>query len=153
VLILGGDSDHAHLGAGALVRGVGNAWNPNVQGADASGRYPKALTVTGSSPLSEGRNFQLRDLSNNAIQLGPATAVGKFRLSPRTLSARRSRPASWRLAWTHPVDWKQLDRVVMRLESAGRPVGRVVVDQETRRLRASGLAVRLVRGRSAAASG
>ena len=61
--------------------------------------------------------------------------------------------ARWKLAWTHPLDWKRLDQVVLRLEHRGNPVGRVVVDQETRRLRASGRAVRLVREGSAVSRG
>jgi hypothetical protein len=55
------------------------------------------------------------------------------------------------LAWTHPLGWKRLDRVVLRLELRGKPVGRVTLDQETRRLRASEPAVQLVAGRSTVA--
>jgi hypothetical protein len=68
---------------------------------------------------------------------------------PHTLTVHPARPASWRLTWTHPADWKRLDRVVLRLESRGKSVGRVRLDQETRRLRASGPAVRLVKRRNA----
>jgi Protein of unknown function (DUF1565) len=140
---------------GVRVRAEGNTWLPNTQGSDASGRYPKPLFVTPKSPLANGRNFDLTSFffQNVAIELGPGTAVGNFRLSPRTLTARAGRPASWRLAWTHPVDWKRLDRVVLRLEHKGKPVGRITLDQETRRLRATGPAVRLVGGRSAVATG
>jgi hypothetical protein len=42
---------------------------------------------------------------------------------------------------------------VLRLESRGKPVGRIVLDQETRRVRASGPAVHLVAGRGTRASG
>jgi Protein of unknown function (DUF1565) len=132
------------------VSAVGNAWNPSEQGADVNGCYVENRVVTGADPrlVSAGHNFLLRGLSptNRSIELG-GCPIGTFDVSPRTLTARPGRPASWRLAWTHPVDWKRLDRVVLRLESLGKPVGRIVLDQQTRRLRASGPAVQLVRGR------
>jgi hypothetical protein len=124
-----------------------------VQGADATGRYPEPIVVTGDSPLASGLNFNVAPLGSVKIELGPAAAVGTFRLSPRTLTARPGRPASWRLAWTHPLGWKRLDRIELRLESRGKPVGRVALDQQTRRLRASGPAVQLVAGRSKVAGG
>jgi hypothetical protein len=135
----------------SAISAVGNTWNPNVQGADAGGRYPTTIVVTGQSPLARGLNFNVAPLGalpGVRIVLGPGAAVGTFRLSPRTLTARAGRPAAWRLAWTHPLDWKRLDRVVLRLEARGRPVGRITLDQETRRVRAGGPAVTLVRGRS-----
>jgi hypothetical protein len=134
------------------VEAVGNVWNPNTQGANSNGIYPQKLVVqSGPGPGPGGTNFRLAG-DRNTIELGPAP-VGLFKLSPRTLTARAGRPAGWRLAWTHPVDWKRLDQVVLRLESRGKPVGRVVLDQETRRLHAAGPALRLVRGRSAVSSG
>jgi hypothetical protein len=137
----------------SLVLAEGNTWEPNTQGADATGHYPQPLLVNGLSPLAAGRNFDVRQSSapdqDRRIQVGPGAAVGTFRLSPRTLTARAGRPASWRLTWTHPLGWKQLDRIVLRLDSRGKPVGRIALDQQTRRLRTSGPAVRLVTGRSA----
>jgi hypothetical protein len=138
----------------STISAVGNTWNPNVQRADASGRYPKPIVVTGDSPLARGLNFNVAPLGappGVRIELGPGAAVGTFRLSPRTLTARAGRPASWRLAWTHPLGWKRLDRIELRLESRGKPVGRIALDQQARRLRARGPAVRLVAGHSAVA--
>lgn len=136
----------------AGVPAMGNAWNANTQGANGGGLYTTPLTVRAANgtadPLASGKNFVLPLGSNTVIQLAD-DSVGTFKLSPRTLTARPGRTARLRLAWTHPVDWKRLDRVVLRLESRGKPVGRVVLDQETNRLRASGPAVRLVPGRSA----
>jgi Protein of unknown function (DUF1565) len=137
--------------ASSLVLARGNTWEPNSQGADASGHYPQPLLVDGLNPLASGLNFDVRQFvasANARMLVGPGAAVGTFRLSPRTLTARAGRPAAWRLAWTHPLDWKRLDRVVLRLEARGRPVGRITLDQETRRVRAGGPAVTLVRGRS-----
>jgi hypothetical protein len=124
-----GNNDFSNLGVtgvrvntvGVLVRAIGNVWNPNVQGADTAGRYPKPFTVTGNSPVARGRNFELpTNTSNVGIDLGPPGPVGTFRLSPKTLSVRAGRATAWRLAWTHPVSWKRLDDVVLRLESRGR---------------------------------
>jgi hypothetical protein len=141
----------------SLVLAEGNTWEPNAQGADAAGHYPKPLLVNGLSPLAAGKNFDVRQSSapdqDRRIQLGPGAAVGSFRLSPRTLTARAGRTASWKLTWTHPLGWKRLDRVVLRLDSRGKPVGRIALDQQTRRLRARGAAVRLAAGRSAVAGG
>lgn len=135
----------------STISAVGNTWNPNVQGADATGRYPTPIVVTGQSPLARGLNFNVAPALSSSdvkIVLGPGAAVGKFRLSPRTLTARAGRPASWKLTWTHPLGWKRLDQIELRLESRGKPVGRIALDQQTRRLRASGPAVRLLAGRS-----
>jgi len=50
----------ATLPAGALVHARGNTWNPSVQGADGTGAYAPAITITG--PAS-GKNYVLVDAS------------------------------------------------------------------------------------------
>jgi hypothetical protein len=138
------------------VQAVGNTWEPNTQGADANGRYASPLLLVGGlDPFAQGRNFDVAQFNrspNVGIRVA-AIPVGAFTLSPRRLTARPGRTATWKLAWTHPVDWKRLDQIVLQLEHRGKPVGRVVVDQETRRLRASSSAVRLVPGRSGVSRG
>ena len=64
--------------------------------------------------------------------------VGSFRLSPRRNAVRVGRPLALKLRWTHPVAWKLLDEVVLVLEHRGRRVGRILLDQETRRVDTSG---------------
>jgi hypothetical protein len=51
-------------GAGnSIVSAVGNTWNPNTQGADASGHYTQHVLVTRESPIAFGKNFKLSTLS------------------------------------------------------------------------------------------
>jgi len=50
-------------GAGnSIVSAVGNTWNPNTQGADASGHYTQHILVTRQSPIAFGKNFKLSSL-------------------------------------------------------------------------------------------
>jgi hypothetical protein len=51
-----------------------------------------------------------------------------------------------------PARWKRLDLVGLRLESRGKPVGRIALDQQTPRPRASGPAAHVVAGRSTLAA-
>jgi hypothetical protein len=52
-------------GANSIVNAVGNTWNPNTQGADASGQYTQHILVTQESPLARGKNFKLLTLGNS----------------------------------------------------------------------------------------
>jgi hypothetical protein len=71
-------------------------------------------------------------------------SVGTFRLSPRNVRTVAGAATALTLAWRHPVSWRKLDRVDLVLETRAREIGRVVFDQETRRLSARG-AVTLAR--------
>jgi hypothetical protein len=139
------------INAQSSVPALGNIWNATTQGTDSNGLYTTDQVVRAGDPLSTGHNFYLPPGTNTVIEVGPTAAVGTFSLGPRTLTAHAGRPATWRLAWTHPVGWKRLDKVMLQLESRGKPVGRITIDQQTRRLRASGPAVRLVARRSTVA--
>jgi hypothetical protein len=103
---------------------------------------PARLTPAAQIPESDEHT------STPGSSSASAPRVGTFRLNPHTLIARPGRNARWRLARTHPLAWKRLDWVALRLEQRGKPVGRTVLDQKTRRPRARGPAVRLVAGRS-----
>jgi hypothetical protein len=111
---------------------------------------PARLTPAAQIPESDGHTSTARTPGSSSA---PAPRVGTLRLDPRTLIARPGRNARWRLARTPPLAWKRLDWVALRLEQRGKPVGRIVLDQKTRRPRARGPAVRLVAGRSTVVSG
>jgi hypothetical protein len=111
---------------------------------------PARLTPAAQIPESDGHTSTARTPGSSSA---PAPRVGTLRLDPRTLIARPGRNARWRLARTPPLAWKRLDWVALRLEQRGNPVGRIVLDQKTRRPRARGPAVRLVAGRSTVVSG
>jgi hypothetical protein len=49
--------------ANSIVNAQGNTWNPNTQGADASGHYTQHVLVTRQSPIAFGKNFKLSTLS------------------------------------------------------------------------------------------
>jgi hypothetical protein len=129
------------------VQATGNVWNARTQGANRNGVYPQPVIRAGTE---SGKNFFLPS-GKTKVTLGPAP-VGTFELSPKTLTTKAGGAATWRLTWRHPVSWKRLDEVVLRLQAKGKPVGRIVLDQETRRLRGSGAAIRLMGGRSAVPS-
>jgi uncharacterized protein DUF1565 len=117
----------------------GNVWTPSEQGADAFGFYPKKTVFGGFQPgVSLGRNFRVPS-AFQSINLGPI--VGRLRLAPRVVHARAGRPVRLRLAWTHPVAWRQLRSVELRLSRGGR----VVVRPAAGTVRARG-AVRVIRG-------
>jgi Ca2+-binding RTX toxin-like protein len=74
------------------------------------------------------------------------TAVGKLRLAPTTVKAEAGRPARLRLSWRHPVSWRKLRTVELRLVRDGAPVGEVTIRPSKRRISANG-AVELIRTR------
>jgi hypothetical membrane protein len=104
--------------ASGHVPAIGNVWNTGTQGADALGRYPGPFDLDGTSPLAKGANFRLTPFTQ--VSLGPSATVGSVRLAPRRLTARAGHRARLKLAWTHPVAWKRLDRVALRLGAAAR---------------------------------
>ena len=72
------------------------------------------------------------------------TPVGKLRLTPTTVEAEAGQPARLRLSWRHPVSWRKLRTVELRLYRDGASVGEVTIRPKTRRISAGG-AVELLR--------
>jgi Ca2+-binding RTX toxin-like protein len=75
------------------------------------------------------------------------SVVGTLRLTPKTVKAQAGKPASVRLSWRHPVSWRKLRTVELRLTRDGAPVGEVTIRPRTGRIGADG-AVELVRKQS-----
>jgi Ca2+-binding RTX toxin-like protein len=80
--------------------------------------------------------------------------VGEVQGTPRHLNARAGDPASLAVTWTHPVAWRQLDELEVRLVADdGRLLFEVTWDQETDQLvQTGGGGVSLVAEGSAAAA-
>jgi RTX calcium-binding nonapeptide repeat (4 copies) len=73
--------------------------------------------------------------------------VGVLRLTPRTVRAEAGKPVRLRLSWRHPVSWRKLRKVELRLIRGGAEVGSVAVHPCSGRLAAAG-AAQLLRKRS-----
>ena len=71
-------------------------------------------------------------------------SVGTLALTPKSLAAEGGRVARLRLSWTHPVSWRKLRTVTLRLRLGDESVARVTVRPRGERLTAAG-AVALVR--------
>ena len=74
------------------------------------------------------------------------TAVGTLRLAPKAAVAKAGMPAQLRLRWRHPVSWRKLGKVVLRLTRDEFPVGEITIRPRAQRIAADG-AVELVRRR------
>lgn len=131
-----------------VIDAVGNLWNANEQGANASGVYPNPVTFTGADPVAQvpvaNSNFQLL-FPAESINLGPL--VGLPKLTPTQLQARAGTVAHLTLAWTSPVGWRQLRSIQLRLYRGTRPVGSITIAPLSARLSSHG-AVTLIRGQS-----
>ena len=72
------------------------------------------------------------------------TAVGRLRLTPAALSVKAGERARVRLSWTHPVNWRQLRRIVLRVYRDDVRVGAITVRPRGGRITAAG-ALKLAR--------
>jgi Ca2+-binding RTX toxin-like protein len=88
-----------------------------------------------------------RDTSENRIVGCERVQVGVLRLAPKAVTAKAGKTARLRLSWRHPVSWRKLRTVELRLTRDGRPVGEVTIRPRGGRLSADG-AVELVRKRT-----
>jgi hypothetical protein len=70
--------------------------------------------------------------------------VGTLHLVPKTVKAKAGKPARLRLSWRHPVSWRKLRTVELRLTGDELPVGAITIRPRQERITARG-AVELVR--------
>jgi hypothetical protein len=93
-----------------------------------------------------GAGSDLAELDNrDAFDSCETRSVGVLALTPRAIAAKAGRPVRLRLGWRHPLSWRKLRTVELRLLSQdGVPVGEVTVHPRTQRITADG-AVNLVR--------
>jgi hypothetical protein len=75
------------------------------------------------------------------------TVVGTLRLAPKRLQAPAGETARLRLSWRHPVSWRKLRKVELRLTRDELPVGEITIRPRAERISDRG-AVELVRKRT-----
>lgn len=77
-------------------------------------------------------NRDLRDV--NATGCETVNSVGILKLAPTAITAKAGKPARFRMTWSHPKSWKQLRKIELRIEDAGK----VVVRPAAKRLQDKG---------------
>ena len=67
----------------------------------------------------------IADLNDrNATGCETVTQVGILKLAPTAITAEAGKVAKLRMSWSHPKSWKQLRKVELRIEDAGKVVVR-----------------------------
>ena len=67
----------------------------------------------------------IADLNDrNASGCETVTQVGVLKLAPTAITAKAGKVAKLRMTWSHPTSWKQLRKVELRIEDAGKVVVR-----------------------------
>jgi hypothetical protein len=80
-----------------------------------------------------------RDADENRVTGCERVQVGVLRLTPKAAQAKAGETARLRLSWRHPVAWKQLRKVELRLVAEeGRTVGEVTIRPRGGRMTADG---------------
>ena len=83
----------------------------------------------------------IADLNDrNASNCETVRQVGVLKLAPTAIRAKAGKAAKLRMTWSHPVSWKQLRKIELRIEGAGK----VIVRPRAERLDDSG-AVKVLR--------
>jgi hypothetical protein len=67
-------------------------------------------------------NRDLRDIEATGCEV--VDSVGVLKLAQAAISAEAGKAAKLRMSWSHPKSWKQLRRIVLRVEDAGKVVVR-----------------------------
>jgi hypothetical protein len=71
--------------------------------------------------------------------------VGTLKLAPAVVAAKPGKLARMRMSWTHPLAWKALRAVELRVSDGGKRIGTVTVKPRSGRVVARG--IKLVRGK------
>jgi RTX calcium-binding nonapeptide repeat (4 copies) len=85
-----------------------------------------------------------RDGSENRITGCERVQVGVLRLTPKAVAAKAGQALQLRLSWRHPVAWRKLRKLELRLTDDGRTVGTVTIRPRAGHIAADG-AVKLAR--------
>jgi Ca2+-binding RTX toxin-like protein len=136
----GGSNDTLDGGTGAD-RLFGEDGDDTLQTADNT---PDEEMSCGAG-TADTLNRDLKDV--NATNCETVNSVGTLRLAPKTIKAQAGKPAHVRLSWRHPVSWRKLRKVELRLTQAGASVGEVTIRPHAQQMTADG-AVELMRKHS-----
>jgi hypothetical protein len=80
-------------------------------------------------------------------------AIGKLRLTPKSVRAAVGETARLRLSWRHPKAWKQLRTIALRLTRDGVPVGAITIRARGKKITGDGAVASVARGTRIAAKG
>jgi hypothetical protein len=143
----GGDTVEGANGSDFLVGNQGgdtivaNGGDDDVFAADGEG------DIVGCGPGTD----DTAQLDPNTVDVSSScenrSVIGTLRLTPKTLTAKAGKPARMRLSWRHPISWRKLRALELRLTQRGAPVGEVTIRPRGERISADG-AVELVRRHS-----
>jgi hypothetical protein len=125
----------------AVLTGLTAARSQKVEVAACSDFECSAPLIGAGAPGTGTFEF-FKGLNDPAVLVSPA--LGSAAVTPARVHTRAGGTARLTLAWTHPLNWNELERVELRLRAGRRIAGRVIVAGD--RLRAAGT-VRLLRGR------
>jgi Ca2+-binding RTX toxin-like protein len=127
----GDDTLNGGTGADSLFGGADNdTLNTNDNVAD------KVMSC--ESGTDDVLNRDLKDVEATGCET--VNSVGILKLAPTAMSVEAGTAAKLRMSWSHPKSWKQLRKVELRIEDAGK----VVVRPAAKRLEDSG-AVQVLR--------
>jgi hypothetical protein len=129
----------------AFVEAIGDTWNPNVQGADATGHYslPNVL-FNGLSPNANGQNFELATFGDpSRVEIETGVIFGHAHLAPRRLRLSAGHSARLKVSWTHPRSWRKMRSIQLRLYRGARVVDQLTINPRHAHLNRTG-ALRLL---------
>ena len=133
-VITGGGSGDTINGLGGVDRLVGDGGVDTLLGGagndtlDAADNIADVLRCEGDF---DTLNRDLRDVDATGCEV--VNSVGVLKLAPAAISAEAGKVAKVRMTWSHPRSWKQLRKVELRIEDAGkivvRPAGERITDK------------------------
>jgi Ca2+-binding RTX toxin-like protein len=111
----GQDTLNGGTGADSLFGGTENdTLNTNDNVAD------KVMSC--DSGIADVLNRDLKDVEATGCET--VNSLGILKLAPTAITAEAGKPAELQMSWTHPKSWKQLRKVELRIEDAGKVVVR-----------------------------
>ena len=131
----GGGDDTLHGNGGSdTLRGdngvdrlVGGAEADSLFGGNDNDTLDAGDNVADTTMDCEGGTGDLliADLNDrNASNCETVRNVGVLKLAPTAITAKAGKAAKLRMTWSHPTSWKQLRKVELRIEDAGKVVVR-----------------------------
>jgi hypothetical protein len=118
------------------IKAVGDLWNAGVQGANGFGFFNDPVVLVGGGSHGRGSNFILENRFQS-IELGPVS-IGRPRLTPTVARTSSQGLAHVELSWEHPVSWRALSRIELRLRDTTKTIGSIKIDPRRGRLTGRG---------------
>jgi hypothetical protein len=128
----GGGSDDTLRGNGGEDRLIGGSGADSLFGGEQNDVLDTADNVADrimdcEGGISDVLNRDLRDVNASGCEI--VNSVGILKLAPAAIAAEAGKPAKLRMSWSHPKSWKQLRKVELRIEDAGKVVIRPAAER------------------------